>query len=93
MSDRGEDLKRQGWNSSRSSSGEGPDEVAANDETNVNQTQSQFNLESSSPNPITTTLGDLESDESRKLVAEADDLNSKLRELNIGSFDGGNSDG
>lgn len=105
MSDRGEDIKRQGWSSSRSSSGEGPDEVTVNDESNQNEgTNSSFssttltsksvpqssNLDSSA----NTNTQELESSESRKLVAEADDLKSKLKELNIGSFeDAGGSDG
>lgn len=41
----------------------------------------------------TTDTSELESSESRKLVAEADDLKSKLRELNIGSLDIGDQDG
>lgn len=96
MSDRGEDIKRQGWSSSRSSSGEGPDEVTANDESNQNESTgfssttiaSQLAEPSSYPDSSAKTdTQELESSESRKLVAEADDLKSKLKELNIGSFE------
>lgn len=102
--------KRKGWSSSRSSSGEGPDEMssAVKDETSqlgevspsplsatiASAQQNSFNLpptDFTSQEPTTATLTNmtqLESDESRKLVAEADDLKSKLRELNIGSFEG-----
>lgn len=103
MSDRGEDIKRQGWTSSRSSSGEGPDEITVNEEVagnqsgddmHINKTQQSSNLDTTFTAPATTTTTqDLESSESQKLVAEADDLKSKLKELNIGSFDGGCQDG
>ena len=97
MSDRGEDVKRMGWASSRSSSGEGPDEVTSSDGNQIdditsqtittNPGQSSFNLDSS-------VAQELESSESRNLVAEEDDLKIRLRELNIGSLDdGGGQDG
>lgn len=45
MSDRGEDLKRQGWASSRSSSGEGPDEITTTDEVaNQGETSPGYNI-------------------------------------------------
>lgn len=118
MSEKGENFKR-GWASSRSSSGEGPDEV--NDEANQNEGplspsystsaapdhQQSFTSDPSSTATVNTTTSpmtipnttsyqtqELESSESRKLVAEADDLKSKLKELNIGSLDdGGDQDG
>lgn len=107
MSDRGADIKRQGWASSRSSSGEGPDEVTVNEES-INQG------EVSSPNYSTTTGNltaatynteasgkhqELEFNEPSALAADDDDLKSKLKELNIGSLDddggggGGGQDG
>lgn len=130
MSEKGASAK-QGWSSSRSSSGEGPDEVSSMtphgtiDEpsspgymTSDHKTkppiapkQDSFKLDGStsferqqSTTTTTTTTTqpqqqqqqaeqqyqpqELESSESRKLFAEADDLKSKLRELNIGSLDG-----
>ena len=112
LSQKGQGAK-QGWTSSRSSSGEGPDEITAIDEVNQNDAaspsykssttvarqasakQDSFSFDTSSSanvvsasNQAATTLRELESDESRKLVAEADDLKSKLRELNIGSLEG-----
>lgn len=97
MSDRGKDTEKQGWASSRSSSGEGPDEITAPDDanqheesaspgysTNLSQ-QQQTNISKEPSSAINTA--NLESSESRKLVAEADDLKSKLKELNIGSFE------
>lgn len=131
MSEKGERAK-QGWSSSRSSSGEGPDEVSATtphgtiDEplspsyslsspasTTIDrqqQKQDNFQLDSSDKASAAPTsklatsverqqsttstkqqkqyqAQELESSESRKLFAEADDLKSKLRELNIGSLD------
>lgn len=120
MSEKGEYVKK-GWSSSRSSSGEGPDEDAAgnddtiqNDEpptpsystpgTNASELRQlslaqQQQISNSDTSTIQTTTitedatttnyqtQDLESSESRKLVAEADDLKSKLKELNIGSLD------
>lgn len=101
MSDRGQDEK-QGWASSRSSSGEGPDEITAPDDSNQHEevaspsyttkfTQHQASI-TKEPSSIDTEV--LESSESRKLVAVADDLKSKLKELNIDSFeDNGGQDG
>lgn len=126
MSEKGENIKK-GWTSSRSSSGEGPDEITETTEPfspsyatagktmapekqqsidkpqqqqQPPQAQQSFNL--SNINTTTAPATDispsfsddyqkqeLESSESRKLVAEADDLKSKLRELNIGSLDDG----
>jgi hypothetical protein len=133
MSERGTDAKK-GWASSRSSSGEGPDEVGeqqgasdepplspgynsdAQQQTSSVKQQDSFNLVDKinisdkedpslfggseslttfTPAAITSQQlqqgqyqsSELESTESRKLVAEADDLKSKLRELNIGSLD------
>uniref|UniRef100_A0A6G1SBC6 Synapse-associated protein n=1 Tax=Aceria tosichella TaxID=561515 RepID=A0A6G1SBC6_9ACAR len=146
MSEKGADAKK-GWSSSRSSSGEGPDEVgsvdghqtenepfspgydtsstaaaaatttATSSATNTTtsttlgygnqQKQESFSLENTTA-PSTRSDGstkqdpqqqeqyqsnELESSESRKLVAEADDLKSKLRELNIGSFSLDGQDG
>lgn len=54
---------------------------------------SATNQQQTSYVPTTTDTSELESSESRKLVAEADDLKSKLRELNIGSLDIGDQDG
>lgn len=113
MSDRGADIKRQGFASSRSSSGEGPDDEVSviNDELsqaaepspNVMTATKQHSFSQdlttntatvtsagNQPAQVTSTdfMADFESSESRKLVAEADDLKSKLRELNIGSLDG-----
>lgn len=130
MSERGADIKRQSWASSRSSSGEGPDEdVTVNEDHTLNSTTiaaptaaaaaAQLGDDSSiaTSNPsytndlqrassllskqdtlgqttnqefesTPTTAGGVSSDTS-KLFAEADDLKSKLRELNIGSFDEG----
>lgn len=102
MSDRGEDIKQShGWTSSRSSSGEGPDEMTTTDDVNQNEITNQpaSTTTTTAPEATTTTstkirAQELESSESRKLVAEADDLKSRLKELNIGSFDdGGASDG
>lgn len=146
MSEKGAD-SRKGWASSRSSSGEGPDEVCSIDTpqlgakgeqtfspsydtssissvgrippaNNQQQKQDRFGFagtdnvtccqESNQASTCSETTqqhqqdqpqyqsqdkqyqsNELESSESRKLVAEADDLKSKLRELNIGSLDFG----
>lgn len=106
MSERGEDIKQQkGWASSRSSSGEGPDEITSADDGNQNEeVSSDHHTSAQGQKPQSFNLDNLpvksaqqeeyESSESRKLVAEADDLKSKLRELNIGSLDdGGGQDG
>lgn len=74
--------KRAGWTSSRSSSGEGPDEVN-NDANQADEVSPQHTSRQQSFN-----TQEYESSESKKLVAEADDLKSKLKELNIGSLDG-----
>lgn len=107
MIDRGEDIKRQDWASTRSSSGEGPDEetvaeeVTQSDDTvpsysqvqqqdisyQAQQSFNQTSVDTSSANLIINQ--ELESSESGRLVAEADDLKSKLKELNIGSLDDG----
>lgn len=141
MSEKGADAKK-GWSSSRSSSGEGPDEVgsvdghqtenepfspgyntsstaAAASTTNTTTSttlgygnqkkQESFSLENATATSTRSDGGtkqdpqqqqqeqyqsnELESSESRKLVAEADDLKSKLRELNIGSFSLDGQDG
>jgi hypothetical protein len=145
MSEKGADA-RKGWSSSRSSSGEGPDEVGSVDghqaenepsspgydtstttttKTTSNitasatsnpsrfsnqqypeQTSDSFNeVNTYNPEPSSRSVditkqqqqqyesNELESRESRKLVAEADDLKSKLRELNIGSFSIDGQDG
>lgn len=146
MSEKGADAKK-GWSSSRSSSGEGPDEVGSVDghqteneplspsydtsaavatttsntinatSTNLGQFSNQqyqeqrqesFSLVNTNvPEPSNTSAdslkqqqqpqqyqsNELESIESRKLVAEADDLKSRLRELNIGSFSLDGQDG
>lgn len=102
MSDRGQNSEKQGWASSRSSSGEGPDEITAPDHSNQQEeasspsytTKLTLHQASITKEPSSTDAGLLESSESRKLVAEADDLKSKLKELNIDSFeDGGGQDG
>lgn len=137
MSEKGANTKK-GWSSSRSSSGEGPDEVGSVDGlhtenepfspsyatpsqqtsmtdkttsstlgTNNQYPEQQQQQESFSSVYETSTdkanistqdqqqyqSNELESSESRKLVAEADDLRSKLRELNIGSFSLDGQDG
>lgn len=138
MSEKGAEAKKN-WSSSRSSSGEGPDEVgsvdghhieneplspsydtsvataaattsntATNTTSNTTATgqfsnqqypqQESFSLVNTNvPEPSTTRVDhkseELESSESRKLVAEADDLKSRLRELNIGSFSLDGQDG
>lgn len=117
ISEKGE-ISRQGWSSSRSSSGEGPDEVTQHEDFNQGEEPSSPNYTTTSSQPLssnplrqtsqeipaTKTTGptsyataetnpgveQLESSESRKLFAEADDLKSKLKELNIGSLDFGN---
>lgn len=92
---------QKGWNSSRSSSGEGPDDLGTIDEiTHSEDLSHKYEPKSSNVNvsPVTQqnisslTSQGFESDESKKIFAEADDLKNKLRELNIGSFDG-NQDG
>lgn len=102
MSEKGENFKK-GWSSSRSSSGEGPDDV--NEQTDeplspAYNSSSEFR-QAPPAEPTSNTTDDvsatktefqaeeLESSESRKLFAEADDLKSKLKELNIGSLDDG----
>jgi hypothetical protein len=137
MSEKGADAKK-GWSSSRSSSGEGPDEVVSIDghqadneplspsynapqttttETNNSTGFNDHQLYTTEQKQESSSLVDtdkadapqsdaslgqehqpyqsneLESSESRKLVAEADDLKSKLRELNIGSFSLDGQDG
>jgi len=95
MSDRGEDLIRHGWTSNRSSSGEGPDDdIVPSDEANHVDTASYNFDERNAQNPLCPNLDSsvvrepgLESTESQKLFDEADDLKSKLKELNIGSLD------
>lgn len=90
--DEGGDIAKQGWTSSRSSSGEGPDEFVANDEPTHGE-----DIAAQSPNEpanqptqqdVSSLIGqELESDESRKIIAEADDLRNRLKELNIGSLE------
>lgn len=133
MSKKGTDLK-QGWASSRSSSGEGPDEITSSTiDTGQNEYDNSGSKSKGAVEPVeelannlvkesldfdtsassmsrmnekrqpqlqqqtsyksATDTSELESSESRKLVAEADDLKSRLRELNIGSLDGGDPDG
>lgn len=114
MSARGEDIKRQGWTSSRSSSGEGPDEPtspgfdssaaintpatlasttatipATTDTSNFQRQQPDYSSYNFETGTTTADANDLINQEleSSKLFAEADDLKSKLRELNIGSLD------
>lgn len=114
MSERGADIKRQSWASSRSSSGEGPDEVTVNEHTagtesyaapaspsytttttaataaaTTNNDQAQLFLTKQDTLGQTTNQELESSSDTSKLFAEADDLKSKLRELNIGSFDEG----
>lgn len=117
MSERGGDIKRQSWASSRSSSGEGPDEVTVNEDQTQHSTTaaaagtggvecgvaSPGGYATATNDPASSlltkqdTLGQTTNQESEsnsasdtsKLFAEADDLKSKLRELNIGSFDEG----
>lgn len=113
--DRGDSMAKHDWLSSRSSSGEGPDEVTVNDESvnqNYNFTSSgNSNIESqnsatqlqkqdsNSASMTTNETGGLDNpnitdvDDSSKLLAEADDLNSKLKELNISFEDYGTQDG
>lgn len=134
MSEKGASTKK-GWSSSRSSSGEGPDEVGSVDGLQTENEPFSPGYSMPSQQQQTTTTGntttpstfgnndqyleqqesfssgastdranvstqeqqhqsnELESSESRKLVAEADDLKSKLRELNIGSFSLDGQDG
>lgn len=129
MSEKNQDIQRQGWASSRSSSGEGPDEdvtaaeevtqqdenpsfslAAQNSSTtdvsnfnadNLMKTQQQGTFDqdistSAATNLVSSTQDVLQTEESKKLFAEADDLKSRLKELNIGSLDlgdGSNQDG
>lgn len=114
--DKGDSEAKHDWRSSRSSSGEGPDEITMNDDS-MNQTytntrdghnvegievasshqqlESQENTQIISPfdnsNLITQQTSEL--DDSSKVLAEADDLNTKLKELNIGFEYDGTQDG
>lgn len=97
MSDRGENIKSQGGLSSRSSSGEGPDEITAVDDASQDPASPSYvtnQRQQQTASSILTSSVELESSESRKLVDEANDLKSRLKELNIGSFDdSGGQDG
>lgn len=121
--EKGDSLAKHDWLSSRSSSGEGPDEITVNDDSvnqnypanelvvsrqndNDNTSQQTLHKQESQGTSIakenamatnaysaTSQLDYQDMDESSKLLAEADDLNSKLKELNISFDEDGTPDG
>lgn len=90
--DEGGEPAKVGWASSRSSSGEGPDEVTTHDDSNqliedLGQTTNIKDQVAQQEDISSYSAEGLESEESKKLFAEADDLKNKLKELDIGSLD------
>lgn len=79
-----------GWSSSRSSSGEGPDEVTSTEETShlaEDTANASFSFEKTSSYVEPPTNSQEET--SQNFFVDDNDLKNKLKELNIGSLDDG----
>lgn len=93
MTNHGEDIRRDGWSSSRSSSGEGPDEITTTEDVNPGEEtmatySSSMDQRQADKSSIDVTDNPLEEPtNATDFFVDDNDLKNKLKELNIGSLD------